>query len=244
VLGQDPSYGCTKHAEGREPQQILLNDLVPFELSPNVVITVQRDGSLLHNATDYQNLHRRIRWKYNQVLIIYDEITSLADALGQEISKQLDANRRVIPPIPVGDGYWRLTFHYEAYLMAVRSLMDLIAKLTRYAFPGNQPSESSFSKQRSWFIKTMPDADPDYREYLMTSLDWYDDLKRVRDQVTHHSAIEVRIRANGHGLKTIASTGITRSEDDFIDIQELCTKIHHGLQVFLVFFDQHFAGRL
>jgi hypothetical protein len=229
--------------EFREPELILLNDLVPFELSPEMTIPVKQDGSLLHNASDYQNLHRRIRWKYNQVLTIYDEISILSGVLVQEIIEQIDPGRRVTPPIPVGDSYWRLAFHYEAYLAAVKSLLELISKLTRYAFPTNKPPER-FTRQREWFIERMPDADPDYRSYLAAKLGWYDDLKRLRDQIIHHSAIEVRVRASEAKLGIIASTGITRSEADFIDIQEVCARIHTGLQEFLVFFDQHFAGRL
>jgi hypothetical protein len=227
----------------REPEQILLNDLVPFNLSPQMTIPVKQDGSLLHNANDYQNLHRRIRWKYNQILILYDEMQALAAALDQEIIKQIDREKMVQTPIPVGDSYWRLTFHYEAYLAAAKSLLEMIAKLTRYAFPTNEPPER-FTKQREWFIERMPDADPDYRSYLAAKLGWYDDLKRLRDQIIHHSAIEVRVRASEAKLGVIASTGITRSESDFIDIQEVCARIHAGVQKFLAFFDQHFAGRL
>jgi len=121
--------------------------------------------------------------------------------------------------------------------------MDLIAKLTRYAFTGNQPP-TSFTDHWKWFVEKKPDVDPGYRSFLENNLAWYDELKLRRDQVTHHSALEVRIRADEAGLRTIASTGITRTEGDFIDIQELCTKIQRGLQEFLCFFDQHFAGRL
>jgi len=91
--------------ELREPQQVLLNDLVPFKMSPEVTIPVKRDGSLLHNANDYQNLHRRIRWKYNQVLAIFEEIHSLAEALKQEIVGQLDPSRIILLPVPVGANY-------------------------------------------------------------------------------------------------------------------------------------------
>jgi hypothetical protein len=227
----------------REPKQILLNDLVPFDLSPKMTIPVKQDGSLLHNANDYQNLHRRIRWKYNQIVTIYDEISTLIGALEKEILERIDPGRIALPPIPVGDNYWRLTFHYEAYLSAVRSLMNLMAKLTRYAFTKNQPP-ISFSDQQEWFAAKMPDADPDYSEYLATQLGWYDELKKLRDEVTHHTAIEVRLRTTGAKLVIVASTGITRSEADFIDIQEVCARIHTGLQEFLAFFDQHFAGRL
>jgi hypothetical protein len=227
----------------REPEQILLNDLVPFDLSPQITIPVKQDGSLLHNANDYQNLHRRIRWKYNQILTLYGEMQAIAAVLNQEIIKQIDREKMAQAPIPVGDSYWRLTFHYEAYLAAAKSLLEMIAKLTRYAFPTNKPPER-FTKQREWFIQKLPDADPDYSNYLAVQLGWYDELKLLRDQITHHSAIEVRVRASVAKLGIIASTGITRSDADFIDIQEVCARIQSGLRDFLAFFDQHFAGRL
>jgi hypothetical protein len=74
-------------------------------------------------------------------------------------------------------------------LFHARILMDRTIGLARYFLPrGERPSFTSFNDHRHFFMrrKTEYRGFEDYAEYFRSKIQWFDQLKEVRDRILVH----------------------------------------------------------
>lgn len=139
----------------------------------------------------------------------------------------------------------------ETFYVIVRSMMDDIAALTPYFYPKGpkEPASYSFKDQIKWYKKNI-DFDPPMTEYLSTYLEWFTELKDVRDDLLHRQADVLPINTSQkdeQGEFSVQFDIITKDFGLKLGAPDLIMKLRatlRNLLEFLDFYSGHFKNRI
>jgi hypothetical protein len=99
-------------------------------------------------------------------------------------SLELEESKKSMKAIPLKE-YVELAVMYEAFLHSVYSLFENISHFGRLLYHSKK-LPWGFPEQKKWFLKNK-ELDKNYSEILKKT-EWYDEVNRARDEITHFIA--------------------------------------------------------
>lgn len=131
---------------------------------------------------------------------------------------------------------YSLKSELASFIFFSRSLLDTVATLMHFFYGPKSHQHDSFND----FTKNENKEgkkDPEMRDYLEKNLDWFKQLKDIRDYGTHYKAFDI-------GIYEQESGGIKLYLEDRFEIDLLINSVHVGIESLLQFIDKYFFDRI
>jgi hypothetical protein len=198
------------------------------------------------------NINYNLTGKYNLLLLNMEKFRKYRDKLKEYVRNNIyvsewynqkhvdfDQNSFII----IG-----FIFYLETLVYNIKSFMDLFSQFVVCLSPKHSRNiPDKFNRQRS-FYKKNDSIDPEYSYFLENNLEWYDDLKKVRDLITHYAYGDLHFTFEND--KLFISWNLMKKKIDWkkaeiciYNIDELSEKIETGFYSFLEFCENHFTKK-
>lgn len=139
------------------------------------------------------------------------------------------------PRIHATSEIYELVEELSAFLFFARSTLDNLAPLL-HSLMGRQ--FVSFTDYTKYMLNdSRLGSDPEMEDYLAARMEWFAQLRDLRDWATHAGTIDISLHETQNG-NLIVSVNHFQAADDLVD------NIVGGLKEYLRFFDSHYAAVL
>ncbi len=136
---------------------------------------------------------------------------------------------------------YQLKSEISNILFTLRSLLDTITTLVHLMYGPNSRTFHSFTLFAKFITKESHKdgeiGDAKMKEFIKTEMEWFNQLRDIRDYITHFSSIDLGFYETDEGI-------LKAYLHDRFDLDLLLATMSQGLNSFMSFFDDHFSQRI